>query len=132
MGARKPLSVRLRADLESELRELSRRTRRSLGSVVNELLDLSLRSRRYPGIVFVEGPAGLRAHLAGTGLDVWEVVMLVRAYGSVDGLLRDFPHLSRRGVETALAYARRYPDEVEEWLRQEGAEQHPFAERVRV
>lgn len=138
MGARRPLSVRVRTDLERELRELSRRTHRSLGSLINELVDLSLRSLRYPGIVFVQGPAGLRAHLAGTGLDVWEVVMLARSYGSVDRLLQDFPHLSRRAVETALAYARRYPEEIEDWIRENAPDperfmdQYPYLRQVRV
>ncbi len=138
MGSRRSVSIRLREEVEAELRELSRRTRRSLGSVVNELLDLSLRSRKYPGIVFVEGPAGLRAHLAGTGLDVWEVVMLVRSYGSVEGLLQDFPHLPRSKVELALAYARRYPEEVEEWIRENAPDpadivrSHPWIRPVRV
>src|SRR6476660_8597580 len=39
-----------------------------------ELLEEALRMRHAPGIVFVEGPAGRRAALAGTGLDVWEII----------------------------------------------------------
>ena len=35
--------------------------------------------RRAPGIVFADGPAGRRAAVGGTGLDVWEIVATWRA-----------------------------------------------------
>jgi len=93
------------------LRE-ARRTRRPLGRVINELIDHALRMRRFPGIVLVEGPVGPVAHVAGTGLDVWEIVALVRAYGSVDRVLEAFPHLPAPAVHTALAYAEEYREEI--------------------
>ncbi len=36
--------------------------------VIKEMLEMALRMQRFPGIVYVEGPAGRRAHIAGTGL----------------------------------------------------------------
>lgn len=71
--------------------------------------------RRFPGLVFIDGPRGRRAHLAGTGFDVWEVVALYRAYGGeADRLLRDHPALERRELEMAVAFARAYPEEIDE------------------
>ena len=67
---------------------------------------------QYPGIVFVDGPAGRRAHLAGTGLDVWEVIELLQELGSVSALCRQFLRLSPTSVRIAQAYAEAYPDEI--------------------
>lgn len=75
-----------------------------------------MRSRRFPGVVFVEGPAGRRAHLAGTGLDVWEVVELVREYRSPEATMRAFPRLPRTAILTATAYADEYPEEINTFL----------------
>ena len=121
-----------------QVRGLARRTRRPLGRVINELIDHALRMRRFPGIVFVEGPMGPVAHVAGTGLDVWEIVALVRAYGSVDRVLEAFPHLPAPAVHTALAYAEEYREEIEEAIREnerpveEVLREYPFIRKVHV
>src|SRR5574340_1050957 len=75
-------TVRLREPVQQAIRTLARQARRPAAQVINDLLEEAVRSRRFPGVVFVEGPAGRRAHLAGTGLDVWEVVELVNEYGT--------------------------------------------------
>jgi uncharacterized protein (DUF433 family) len=80
------------------------------------MLDESLRMRRYPGISFVEGPAGRRAHLAGTGLDVWEVIELLREYGSAAALREHFPRLPSIAIQVAEAYAREYGDDIDAFL----------------
>ena len=40
------------------------------------------RMKKVPGIIFVEGPAGRRARVGGTGLEVFEIV---DALGSCNG-----------------------------------------------
>lgn len=111
-----PISLRLRQSVEEAVRRLSRQGRRPAAQVINDLLDEALRSRRFPGVVFVDGPAGRRAHLAGTGLDVWEIVELVREYGSPEAVMRGFPRLTRAVIRTAAAYAEEYPEEIEVFL----------------
>jgi uncharacterized protein (DUF433 family) len=114
MAATHPISVRLAPEVDKSVRRLARQTRRPLGRVVNDLLDQRLRMQRFPGIVFMDGPRGVRAHLYDTGLDVWEFISLYRAYGcSLDALQHHHPHLSQHHVDTALAYAVAYPDEIE-------------------
>jgi len=76
------------------------------------MLEVALRTQTYPGIVFVQGPAGRRAHLAGTGLDVWEVIRLLEEYETPTRLQKHFPRLSRRTIQVAQAYARAYPEEI--------------------
>jgi len=121
------LTVRIPPQLRRTLTEAARRAGRSTGSLAAELLDLGLRSRRYPGITFVEGPTGIRAHLAGTGLDVWEAVWLLRSYGSEERLLEAFPHLTRRALRIASSYASEFPEEIEERIRAAEAPEHQFA-----
>jgi uncharacterized protein (DUF433 family) len=111
-----PVSLRLREPIQQAIRSLAQRARRPAAQVINDLLEEALRSRRFPGVVFVEGPAGRRAHLAGTGLDVWEVAELVNEYGSPEPVLRDFPHLTRLAIRTALAYAGEHPEEIQAFL----------------
>ncbi|MDR7465592.1 MAG: DUF433 domain-containing protein [Armatimonadota bacterium] len=111
-----PVSIRLRAPVHKAVRSLARQARRPAAQVINDLLEEALRSRRFPGVVFVEGPAGRRAHLAGTGLDVWEVVELVNEYGSPEAVLRDFPRLTRTAIRTAQVYAGEYPEEIQTFL----------------
>jgi len=99
---------------------------------------MALRVQRFPGITFVQGPAGRRAHLAGTGLDVWEVIELLREYGSEKALRKHFPRLSSLMIRLARAYADAYPEEIGELIalnaRAPGQvkQQMPWAEVVRV
>jgi uncharacterized protein (DUF433 family) len=109
--------VRLEPSLLGALRERARRLGRPLSAVIRDLLDEALRIQRHPGIIFVEGPAGRRAHLAGTGLDVWEVIELLSEYGSAEALREHFPRLSAIAIHVAEAYARAYPEEIETFLK---------------
>ncbi len=111
-----PISVRLREPVQEAIRSLARQARRPAAQVINDLLEEALRSRRFSGVVFVEGPAGRRAHMAGTGLDVWEIIELVNEYGSPEAVIRSFPHLTRVAIRTTLAYAREYPEEIRVFL----------------
>ena len=126
MGARKPrvrlnenetpVSVRLEKPLLEAIRTQARRTARPVSRVIKEMLEMMLRIQRFPGIVFVEGPAGRRAHLTGTGLDVWEVMGLLQQYKSVTKLRAHFPRLSPMALQVAQAYAEAYPEEINAFL----------------
>ena len=81
------------------------------------LLDEGLKTRRFPGIVYRDGPTGRRAGLVG-GPDVWEVVS---AIGNTSG--RGEQRLRRLAAErglrlhelrTALNFYAAFPDEVDE------------------
>jgi uncharacterized protein (DUF433 family) len=50
----------------------------------------------------------------GSGLDVWEIVDMLRSYdGDGEQLRADHPLLGERHLRTALAYAERFPEEIE-------------------
>lgn len=73
----------------------------------------------FPAITFQDGVSGRRARLR-SGPDVWEIVSVWRDYDpDVDGFREHFaPHVYPAHLEQALAYASRFPQEIEEALAQ--------------
>lgn len=112
-----PVTFRLDADLLKLVRARATRVRRSRSDTIAELIRVGLNVLRHPGVTFVEGPAGLRAHVAGSGLDIWEVVMIHRAHrGKQDAILKHLPQLSRRQLRIALAYYDDHRQEIDALL----------------
>ena len=75
----------------------------------------------HPGIGFADGPAGRRAVVLGTGLDVSEVVATIRQPGSsVDAAAR---YLERptSAVRAAVRYYAAFADEIDEVLERQAA-----------
>lgn len=76
--------------------------------------------RRVPGIFFADGPAGRRARVAGTGLDVFEIIKNYRAFREdFEELRLRFDWLSEEQVRAAVRYYETYPDEIIERLERE-------------
>ncbi len=111
-----PVSVRLNKSVLSPIRAKARAAGKPVSRVIKEMLESALRMQRFPGIVFVEGPAGRRAHVAGTGLDVWEIVCLLREYKTAAKLRESFPRLSSLAIQIAQAYAEAYPAEISDFV----------------
>lgn len=120
MPKTRPFSLRLPPDILREIRELARQSKRSSSFIVSTLIEEGLKQRRCPGIVFTDGPTGRRATVAGTGIDVWEVIRVSKSCGGDPNALAEaLPHLSQRQLEVALYYYRCYPEEIEERLARE-------------
>lgn len=91
--------------------------------------------RRAPGVVFVDGPTGRRAVVAGSGIDVWEIVTTWRASGAdFDALVDQYPWLTQTSLRGALSYYQLYPDEIDarlvreaEWTPERVARELPFS-----
>lgn len=64
-------------------------------------------------IQFRDSIVGRQAYVQGTGLAVWEVVFVARAYGM--DVARAAEHLEwpENKVQAALNYAAAYPDEIQ-------------------
>jgi uncharacterized protein (DUF433 family) len=94
--------------------------------------------RRAPGIVFADGPGGRRAVVAGTGLDVWEIVATWRACGQdLAALAASYAWLDQTALHAALGYYQLYPAEVDarvareaEWTAERVRRELPFAVRT--
>lgn len=126
-----PFSLRLPPETLKEIRALARQLARPSSYIASTLIEEGLRLRRCPGIVFTDGPAGRRATVAGSGIDVWEVIRLYKACGEdVEGLARALPQLSRRQLDAALHYSRCYPQEIAERLAREEAAEEELRRRL--
>ncbi|MBI4634990.1 MAG: CopG family transcriptional regulator [Candidatus Rokubacteria bacterium] len=126
-------SIRIPEEIVRLVEDLARMSGRDFTATINELLDEALKMRRFPGIVLADGPAGRRARLAGTGLDVWEVIA---TYRSVDRdtvrLHKALPWVPEPALRAALAYFAAYPAEIdqriaasERWTMEELKARHP-------
>ena len=112
-------SLRIPADTVREIEQLGAQSGVEFSAIANQLLEEAVRMRRCPGIVFSSGPSGRRATVAGTGLDVWEIVATHKSVGDDTRRLRRSYHwLTEPQLRAALAYAALYPDEIGARLRQ--------------
>jgi uncharacterized protein (DUF433 family) len=94
----------------------------SWSALTTEMLDEALRQRRAPGVAFVDGVTGRRAVVAGTGLEVWEVVAAWKDANEDLARTSDaFSWLSDLQVRAALGYYQLYPDEIDRRLAREDA-----------
>ena len=126
-------SLRIQSDIARSIQESAESSGRDFSSVTNELLAEAVKVRRCPGILFADGPTGRRARIAGTGIDVWEVVGAYRSLGRNIARLRKAYHwLSEPQLRAAIGYHKAYPHEIdrlitrnETWSKQLLAERHP-------
>lgn len=123
----KPFSLRLGDTTVDRLTKRSGRVSLPPRSLAQRYVEEGLRHDEHPLVHFVDGPAGRRASLLGTGLDVWEVIAAVADndgdIAETAAYLRIPVHL----VEAAVTYYGGFPREVDEWVAanaQEMAEAH--------
>lgn len=111
----KPFSIRLSQTTDRFVTAEAQRTKRSKGAIVEALTEEAARMRRFPGISFRGEDAAREAWVIGTGLDIWEIIELLRDYGSVERLVEETT-LDTRAVELARAYSAGYPEEIDRAL----------------
>ena len=121
MGTSTARGIRIPEPLQTEIRrEMERRDVTEWTAMVVELLEEAIRARRAPGVVFVNGATGRRAALAGTGLEVWEIVTAWKELGrSYDRLRAAYDWLSEPQLRAALSYYELYGEEVDRRLARE-------------
>jgi uncharacterized protein (DUF433 family) len=122
--------LRMTEEIEAEIERVAQGVGKSWSALAKELLEEGLRMRRVPGILFVNGATGRRAAVAGTGLDVWEVIATWQAEDrDLDALAASYPQLTPAQLRACLAYYQLYPAEIDARL---DREQRWTAERVAV
>lgn len=107
-------SLRLPPETLQEIEQIAKETGRDFSGVTIDLLSEAIKMRRCPGIVFGEGVHGRRARVAGTGIEVWEIIS---NYLSLD---KDFNRLKKAyhwltpdQLRAVLGYYSAYPEEIE-------------------
>ena len=108
-------SFRIKEPILKEIDKI--RKNRPANALANELLEEALKMRRCPGVIFSEGVSGRRARIAGTGVEVWEVIYEYQILGeNIKSLKKALPHLTERQLVAALSYYRYYPEEINELI----------------
>ena len=95
--------------------EQAERTGRPRAAVIRTVAEEGARAWRFPGISFKGDADSRRAWVTGTGLDVWEMIMLYQDVGSVEGIVADW-NVTTANVRVALAYYEEYRDEIDRLL----------------
>lgn len=85
-------------------------------ALVERYVEEGLRMDDHPGICFADGPAGRRARVAGTGLDVWEVVETVLDNDGSAAEAADYLAIAEPLVRNALRYYADFPFEIDDWI----------------
>ena len=93
----------------------ARKTGASLTALVERYVDEGLRQAVHPGIIFVDGAAGRRARVAGTGLEVWQVVETVQDNNGSTAEAAAYLTVPERLVLAAMRYYADYPYEIDAW-----------------
>jgi uncharacterized protein (DUF433 family) len=132
-GSRKatPFSIRLRSEDDQFVSEEARRLQRSKGAIVEAYVSEAIRERRFPGIAFRDEDYRRRATVLGTGLDVWELIALLRDFETPEELAEAY-RLTPAQIRAALAYYREYGDEIDDLIargrrsEEELLERYPF------
>jgi uncharacterized protein (DUF433 family) len=85
-------------------------------TLAQRYIDEGLRTDEHPLVHFVDGPAGRRPALIGTGLDVWEVTRVVRDNEGDAQAAADYLELPVHLVQAAVAYYAAYREEIDAWI----------------
>lgn len=127
-------SIRVQEKTLKEIEQIARDTGKEFSVVANELLDEAVRMQRCPGIVFTEGTTGRRARIAGTGIEVWEVIATYKGVDEDFNRLQKAYHwLTGLQLRSAIGYYKTYTEEIGLLIKQnEGLtedhihKRHPF------
>jgi uncharacterized protein (DUF433 family) len=96
--------------------EQAQATGRPVAAVLETLAEEGYRAWRFPGISFKGDARSRRAWVTGTGLDVWEMIMLYRDFeGDIDAMVADYTFYEVH-VRLALDYYAEYPEEIDQAL----------------
>ncbi len=110
MAKSQPFSIRLGEDAELLVPDEVRRSGRSRSAVVEELAEEAARRACSP---VSRSAARHGAMVIGTGLDVWEILELLRSYDDDEQRLRAaHPTVDERHLRLAPRVRQRFPDEI--------------------
>jgi len=112
-------SIRIQEKTLKEIEQISRDSGREFSAVANELLEEAVRMTRCPGITFTEGTTGRRARIAGTGIEVWEVIATYKGIAEDFARLRQAYHwLTEQQLRAAVGYYMVYKEEIARLIKQ--------------
>jgi uncharacterized protein (DUF433 family) len=111
-----PLSLRLAAQTVDRLGARARRVHMPPRTLAQRYVEEGLRMDEHPLIRFADGPAGRRARLVGSGLDVWEAIATVRDNDGDLSAAARYLEIPLGLVQAAVAYYGAHQDEIDDWI----------------
>ena len=126
--AKEPFSARISRATLSRLRSRADRVGVAQATLAERYIDEGLRMDEHPLISFRDGAAGRRPALAGTRLDVAQVIETIRQNANSVAEAADYLGLPQAQIEACAAYYIAYPDEIDEWT----AREHEAAEQAEI
>lgn len=109
----RPRSFRFSSSLLAALEERARERGQSMTTVAERYLEEGLRRDAHPLVVFRDGEAGRRPALAGTRLDVAQVIETLRHSGNAVDETAEYLGIPEAYVRAAVRYYADYQDEVD-------------------
>lgn len=116
MGTRQHRSFRFDPDTLARLEQRARTTRLTQTALVERYVDEGLRRDDHPEIIFVDEAAGRRPRLAGTGLDVWEIVVAVQDNSGSVSETAAYLDMPEWRIVAAMHYYADYRYEIDAWI----------------
>jgi uncharacterized protein (DUF433 family) len=118
---RQHLSFRLPQPTLDRLETRAHQIRETRTGLAERYLEEGLRMDEHPGIGFADGPAGRRAVLLGTGLDVWEIIGTIKQSQESQSAAAEYLELPPAQVRAAVRYYAAFPDEIDDVLARQEA-----------
>ena len=131
MSTRRQRSFRLDPETAERLDSRAAQLRTTQTALVERYIDEGLRYDQHPRAVFKDGPAGRRASMVGSGLDVWEIVATVHDNHGSSAEAAEYLHVPEPLVLDALRYYADYRDEIDAWIEENDRLYEVEAQRMR-
>lgn len=128
MSKANPVSLRLGEATIERLGSRAKRMNMPPRTLAQRYVEEGLRMDEHPLVRFVDGPAGRRARLVGTGKDVWEVIATIRDNDNDLHEAAEYLRLPFGLLQAAVAYYGAYTSEVDELI----ADNERMAEEARA
>jgi uncharacterized protein (DUF433 family) len=109
-------SFRLERRLLERLQQQARESGESVTALAERYLDEGVRQEEHPLIAFRTGPMGRRAALAGTRLDVAQVIATVKTSGNSTEAAAEYLSIPEPWVRACVRYYADFPEEIDRWL----------------
>ena len=130
-------SLRIPQKTVEEIERISRESGLDFSSIAKDLLAEAIKMRRCPGIVFTDGVTGRKARVAGTGLEVWEIITTyIGVKQNAKRLQKAYHWLTEQQLRAAIGYYSLYREEVdhqieqnESWSPKKILKHYPFLSR---
>ena len=112
-------SMRIPEKMLKEIQAIARESGKDFSAMTKELLEEAVKMHRCPGIVFSEGVSGKRARIAGTGLEVWEIISNYKSVcQNFERLQTAYHWLTELQLRAAFGYYRAYSVEIDQLITQ--------------